>query len=121
MATATKPRHEVAEGWIRARYGHSLPGRINHSLATPPEFLFHGTAPQTVAIVGTEGLRPRQRQFVHLSADQETALAVGKRKASAPTVLTVAALRAASAGVRFYEGSEKVWLADEVPPEFLSW
>jgi len=60
------------------------------------------------------------RQYVHLSLDTETALAVGRRKAAAPVLLHVDAARAASGGIRFYLGNEKVWLADAVPARYLS-
>ena len=60
------------------------------------------------------------RQYVHLSLDTETALTVGRRKAAAPVLLHVDAARAASEGIRFYLGNEKVWLADAVPARYLS-
>ena len=59
------------------------------------------------------------RQYVHLSLDLETAVAVGRRKSNDPIIITVRAEDAWNAGVVFYEGNEKVWLADLVPPEFL--
>ncbi len=117
---AAKQRHEIREGRIRALYGHSLPGRIGRTPATPPAVLFHGTSPAAVALIRSEGLRPMGRQYVHLSADVETARAVGGRKSSGPVLLTVAAAEAAAAGVVFYFGNERVWLADVVPAEFIT-
>jgi putative RNA 2'-phosphotransferase len=60
-----------------------------------------------------------RRQFVHLSTDVTTAEQVGGRKAAAPVVLRVDAVRAAGAGVAFYRGNDIVWLADVVPGHFL--
>jgi putative RNA 2'-phosphotransferase len=59
------------------------------------------------------------RQYVHLSSDRETAMAVGKRKSPDPKILLVAAQRASGEGIAFYSGNEKVWLADQVPPEYI--
>ncbi len=60
------------------------------------------------------------RQYVHLSTDQDTAAAVGRRKFFPdPIILMVRAEDAWKAGVAFYAGNEKVWLADRVPPEFI--
>jgi putative RNA 2'-phosphotransferase len=62
---------------------------------------------------------PMGRQYVHLSVDEATAVEVGRRKAGKPNIIIVMALEAHEKGIRFYEGNEKVWLADLVPPEFI--
>lgn len=62
---------------------------------------------------------PRSRQYVHLSADTQTALMVGKRRDNAPVLLRINALEAWKNGVTFYIGHEKVWLADAVPPAYI--
>src|SRR5215831_1573428 len=46
----------------------------------PPTILFHGTSSRFIKQIKHEGLKPRERQYVHLSVDQETALLVAKRK-----------------------------------------
>jgi putative RNA 2'-phosphotransferase len=119
LAAATKRRHELDGDRIRALYGHSLPGRIAKRSAAPPARLFHGTAPETWVVIEVDGLLPMRRQFVHLSVDRETATLVGRRKSATPVVLTIDAAAAASAGTRFYQGNELVWLADSVPARFI--
>jgi putative RNA 2'-phosphotransferase len=59
------------------------------------------------------------RQYVHLSAEREDAITVGRRKSSDPVILVVKAQEAWKAGVAFYAGNEKVWLADHVPSVYL--
>jgi putative RNA 2'-phosphotransferase len=120
IETSTKRRHEIKDGRIRAIYGHSLPGKLKRTPATPPSVLFHGTAPDVVSIIKSSGLLPMGRQYVHLSVDVATAVEVGRRKASRPMVLRVLAADAHAHGIRFYEGNEKVWLADHVPSEFIA-
>ncbi|MDE9364784.1 RNA 2'-phosphotransferase [Luteipulveratus sp. YIM 133132] len=120
VATAPKQRHEIRDGRIRALYGHSLPGRIELVRQEPPQVLFHGTAPVTVEAIRRDGLRPMARQYVHLSVDIEMAQAVGARKDAAPVLLRVAAGDAAAAGVPFYLGNARVWLADGVPARFIT-
>jgi putative RNA 2'-phosphotransferase len=120
VASATKRRHELDGGRIRALYGHSVPGRIQRRPAGPPAHLFHGTAPGTWAEIQADGLRPMGRQFVHLSVDRETATMVGRRKSASPVLLMIDAPAAAAAGTTFYEGNELVWLADSVPPRFIA-
>ena len=70
-------------------------------------------------LIMQSGLKPMNRQYVHLSMDVETAVQVGSRKAPKPIILTVNAKEAYQAGVPFYEGHDLVWLADAIPPQFI--
>ncbi|MCG6156003.1 RNA 2'-phosphotransferase [Rubinisphaera margarita] len=119
IATSAKRRHEIDGDRIRALYGHSLEGKLKKIPATPPEVLFHGTNPAVLPQIETTGLLPMARQYVHLSVDEETAREVGRRKCRKPTILRIRTRDAEAAGVHFYEGNGKVWLADAVPPEFI--
>jgi putative RNA 2'-phosphotransferase len=119
IAAADKQRHEIRGGKIRALYGHSIPGKLSRTPGVPPDVLFHGTSPSFLPAIRTSGLLPMARQYVHLSVDVDTALAVGKRKSKTPTILRVQAKQANETGVQFYIGNEKVWLVDRVPPEFI--
>jgi putative RNA 2'-phosphotransferase len=116
---SSKRRHEIKDGRIRALYGHSLVGKLKQTPATPPSVLYHGTAPNVVSLIKSSGLLPMGRQYVHLSVDEATAVEVGQRKAKKPAIVRVLAAQAHAHGIRFYEGNEKVWLADHVPSEFL--
>ncbi len=119
MAQADKQRFEKRDGKIRAFYGHSMPDKIQKPAAQPPSVLFHGTMPEKVEIILREGLKSMNRQYVHLSSDQETAQKVGARYSRTPVILEIRAAEAHEAGIAFYPGNEDVWLADAVPPEFI--
>jgi putative RNA 2'-phosphotransferase len=119
IANSAKQRHEIVGDRIRALYGHSLPGRLTHEPAPPPELLYHGTGPEAAERILLEGLKPMNRQYVHLSPGRDVAIEVGRRKAAAPVILHVAAAEAAIAGIQFYRGNVHVWLADEVPARFI--
>jgi len=119
ISGSSKQRHEIKDGKIRALYGHSIAGKLKKVPASPPDILFHGTSPDVLPRIQESGLLPMERQYVHLSTDEAKALAVGKRKAKTPVLLHVLAQEAAANGVRFYEGNENVWLADEIPPRFI--
>ncbi len=122
-----KRRFEVQEGRIRARYGHSLAQPVVYEPCEPPIVLYHGTSPAALDAIRREGLRPMERQYVHLSPDVETALRVGARHDEAPdgflsggpVVLTVRAAEAHAAGIEFYRADDAVYLARCVPAEFL--
>ena len=119
LAHATKRRFEMTDGRIRALYGHSVPGGVVKAPVVPPPVLFHGTTPEALAAIESEGLSPMGRQLVHLSLDRGTALSVGRRRSPQPVVLSVDAAAAARAGVRFYAGNDDVWLADAIPARFV--
>jgi putative RNA 2'-phosphotransferase len=103
---------------IRASQGHSVPVELGLEPREPPEVLYHGTAERNLESIRREGLRPGRRTHVHLSADEATALAVGRRHGR-PVVLRVAAGRMHRAGHAFYRSDNGVWLTAAVPPDGL--
>ena len=120
MRQPGKQRFELREGRIRALYGHSISNKIEKEASEPPPHLYHGTAPRTAEVILREGLQPMNRQYVHLSADEETAYEVGRRKAAQPVILIVDAACAHRDGHRFFHGNETIWLADHIPPAYIA-
>ena len=88
--------------------------------ATPPAILYHGTAPAIVPTILRDGLKPMSRQYVHLSADMDTAYKVGKRRTPTPAILKVKAQHAHDAGISFYASHDEVWLADAIPGRHIA-
>lgn len=119
IESSDKRRFELLDGRIRALYGHSLPGRLKKVPAEPPAILNHGTTHSALRLIRTDGLKPMGRQYVHLSVDRDTALKVAKRKHGESAVLEIATLAAWKDGVRFYQGNNKVWLADHIPVMYI--
>ena len=103
---------------IRANQGHSVDVDLQLVPSLPPALLYHGTGHQTAPIILREGLDKQRRHHVHLSADTETARAVGSRHGR-PVIFTVLTAQMADAGHLFYRSDNGVWLTDHVPPEFL--
>jgi putative RNA 2'-phosphotransferase len=120
VTTSDKQRFELSAGneKIRARQGHSVPVQGDWPIASPPDFLFHGTAPQFLAPIFREGLRSGRRHHVHLSSTIEAAAAVGRRR-GAPVVLEVDAGKMVGDSFVFRLSSNGVWLTEHVPPEYL--
>lgn len=120
--TSDKKRFSISEDGlrIRAAQGHSTKRvTIAYPETVPPEFLYHGTATRFLESILKEGLRPGERHHVHLSQDAQTAIAVGQRYGK-PVVLKIEALRMHQQGFKFFLADNGVWLADQVPPEFLT-
>jgi putative RNA 2'-phosphotransferase len=103
---------------IRANQGHSLAINLGLSSCQPPSELFHGTATRSLASIRSQGLVSGQRQHVHLTADQSTAIKIGQRHGQ-PTVLKVAAEAMYLAGFEFFVSENGVWLTDTVPPRYI--
>ena len=104
---------------IRASQGHSLEVALGYEASTPPEVLFHGTVERFLPAILEQGLRPGRRHAVHLSADEETARAVGSRRGR-PVVLRVDAAGLAATGAAFSRSANGIWLVAAVPPTFLA-
>ena len=103
---------------IRARQGHSVKVDLGYKPAKPPVILYHGTAEKNRASIFDKGLNKMKRHHVHLSADKETAIAVGRRHGM-PLLLVVRAEEMVRHGWEFYQTTNGVWLVDKVPAPFL--
>jgi len=103
---------------IRASQGHSIDVELDLPAKEPPAFLYHGTGEKSVDSILKTGLVKGNRNHVHLSADNETAMQVGKRKGK-PKVLIIAAAQMCREGFTFYLSDNQVWLTDNVPPDYL--
>lgn len=113
-----KRRFEMKNGRVRARYGHSFPIDLGLDPVDPPEYLYYATAPEQMRDILTNGLRPAERQYVHLSLTGEIASDVAKRRTDKPVVFRIHAKKAAGAGVVFYDRAPVV-LTTGVPCEFI--
>jgi putative RNA 2'-phosphotransferase len=119
ISSSDKRRFELREGKVRATYGHSFPVDLEPQSGDPPPHLYHGTARDLAETILREGLKPRGRTYVHLSASIEEAIAVGKRRDPSPSILVVDSQAAHASGILFYP-SGPLYLAGEIPPRFLS-
>jgi len=84
----------------------------------PPDILYHGTSPKFVKSIMNHGLLKMNRQYVHLSIDLDTAIETGKRKDRNPIIIKVDSKIAYDEGILFYKGSDKVWLSENLLPNF---
>lgn len=116
-----KKRFIISEDglYIRANQGHSISIDLDLEPTEPPYFLYHGTADRFLSSIMEKGLEPRQRQYVHLSKDIQTALKVGQRHGK-PVVLTIEAKKMCEHGHEFFLSENGVWLTKKVPAQFLS-
>ncbi len=125
----------VLAGGVGARMGASVPKQllriagktvIEHTIAAldaSPEIdelvvMMEPHHLEAIDAIRRDGLYPMRRLHVHLSADEATAVEVGRRHGK-PAVLLVRAAALAAAGQRFYRSENGVWLTAAVAPEFI--
>lgn len=113
-----KQRFAMERDKIRANQGHSVEVDLALEAVSPPPLLYHGTATRYHDPILATGLIKMSRQHVHLSADVETALAVGKRHGK-PLVFVVDTMSMSRDRLVFYQAANGVWLTDHVPPKYL--
>lgn len=104
---------------IRANQGHSIKVDVELEERTPPARLYHGTARKFLPSIEERGLIAKNRLYVHLSFDVETAISVGKRHGE-PVVLQINAEEMCEKQHIFYRSVNHVWLTESVPREFIT-
>ena len=116
----TKERFEFSEdkSSVRALYGHTIDVNLGLEPTIPPPVLYHGTAEKYIDSIMKEGLRPRKRNFVHLSETMDMAKQVGTRHGS-PVVLSIDIEAMIRAGYKFYKAQNGIWLTEDILPKFL--
>lgn len=119
IAESDKKRFELEDGRIRATYGHSFSAKIEFKESAPPAMLFHGTSHAAYKQICKEGLKPMNRQYVHLSEDIATAEKVGMRHDRNPVILAVDAAKMHSDGFKFFHSAnDGTWMCEKVPIKY---
>ena len=103
---------------IRANQGHSIPVDVELEKMKPPKYLYHGTGEKYRESIDLQGLIPKSRLYVHLSADIETAEKVGSRHGK-PVVYRVSSGLMHKNGFDFYKSVNGVWLTAKVPAQYI--
>jgi putative RNA 2'-phosphotransferase len=119
VTDSQKKRFELQENKVRATYGHSFPVDLSEETMEPPDNLYYGTARDLAQSMLRNGLKPRDRQYVHLSGSVEEAESVARRHDPAPAVIIVDARGAHGEGIRFHQ-TGPLFLVENVPAKFLS-
>jgi putative RNA 2'-phosphotransferase len=121
VATSDKQRFALSpdRSMIRANQGHSVQVDLALPPSLPPDILYHGTVERYLPSIREHGLLKGERQHVHLSATQDLAVIVAKRRGG-PHVLAADARGMHAVGFVFYRSENGVWLTEHVPAEFLT-
>jgi len=121
ISLSEKKRFEISGDRIRATYGHSFDSKIEFKPVEPPEFLYHGTSERAWESIKQEGLKPMNRQYVHLSSDKDTAEKVGQRHDKKQVIiLTVNSGQMYKDGFKFFHSAnDGTWMCESVPTKYI--
>lgn len=103
---------------IRCNQGHSMQVDVGLEESKPPDVLWHGTSEKYEKYIEKEGLIPKTRLYVHLSASAKNAHSVGSRHGK-PIVYEIDAKHMFLEGFIFYKAVNDVWQTKHVPARFL--
>lgn len=120
VATNDKQRFSLSDDGmrIRAAQGHSIDVDLRLAIKIPPSVLYHGTVEKFLVAIRKQGLLPKTRGDVHLSATRETAEEVGARRGTA-VVLVVETHALLRDGYQFRRSANGVWLIPRVPSKYI--
>jgi len=114
-----KGRFEIRNNMIRARYGHTIPVKINYSEDNKITILYHGTSSTKLKSILKTGIKPMKRIWVHLTTNMEDALSVAKRHRGEPVILTVNANCLRSKGIKVFKATNTIYLVKHVPVDCI--
>lgn len=109
-----KNRYEIHNNKVRAKYGHSIDVKIENRAENPPKLLYHGTPKSNIESIRENGLKPMNRNEVHLADNKEDARKVGKRHSEKIVILQV---KSNSLDNVLHKRNESIYTIIEVPPE----
>lgn len=121
IMTDNKQRYSYSEdrAKIRANQGHSIKVDLNLVETKPPKTLYHGTVDKFLSNIKKQGLLKMNREYVHLSAELDTANDVGSRRGKS-VILVINAEKMVKDGYKFYLSKNNVWLIESVPAQYIS-
>lgn len=122
VSNSDKKRFQISDDGklIRAVQSHSTTSvDITLNKLKPPTYLYHGTAQRFIDSIKEQGLISKDRQYVHLTENRDTALTVGARYGK-PEILVIDALKMHDSGFEFFQAENGVWLSKHVPIEFIA-
>lgn len=112
---------DVEKKKIRATYGHT----INVDLSDLPyddipETLYYPVSKEEVDVVLTNGIKPTDRKFVHLSYSYEDAFVAGKHRTDNVIILAVSTRCCEKKGIRIHRAAKTVFITSNIPSECIT-
>jgi len=119
VAFDPKGRFEIKGNRIRARYGHTLPVKVEPLPGPIPERLYHGTPIENLRSILREGIKKMKRNKVHLANSFDSAVEVGARRSNIVVVFEIDSSCLLREGFKVEKASNIIFIVDYVPPKCI--
>ncbi|MHB8634510.1 MAG: RNA 2'-phosphotransferase [Thermoplasmatota archaeon] len=119
VETDDKGRYQIDGGMIRATYAHSVNVNLDDLPEAQVDTLYFPVSEEELDLVLESGLRPSDRNMIHLSATPDKAYSAGRVHNPDPILLEVDVKRASDAGNFIFRAGKTVYVTEAVEPEFL--
>ncbi|MGB0653205.1 MAG: RNA 2'-phosphotransferase [Thermoplasmatota archaeon] len=118
--TDEKGRYQIDGGMVRATYAHSVDVNLDDLPEAEVETLYFPVSEEELDILLETGLRPTDRNMIHLSSTPQKAYSAGRVHMPDPIILEIDVADATNQGNYIYRAGRSVYVTDAVEPEFLS-
>lgn len=115
-----KGRYQIDGGMLRATYAHSVKVNLDDLPECTLETLYFPVSEEEMDLVLEAGLRPSDRDKIHLSATPDKAYSAGRVHIADPLLLEIDVKKASDAGNFIFRAGKSVYITDAVEPEHLS-
>lgn len=119
VETDEKGRYQIDGGMVRATYAHSVDVNLDDLPEATVDQLYFPVAEEELDMVLDTGLRPSDRNMIHLSATPEKAYSAGRVHMREPIILEVDVAKATGRGDFIYRAGKSVYITDAVEPECI--
>jgi putative RNA 2'-phosphotransferase len=120
VSTDPKGRFEVNNHNIRASYGHSIDSiRLEENNRVVPDNLYHGTSESNIESIKKQGLKPMNRQEVHLTDDKQEAIKIASRHSNNNILLKIDAEAMMNNNHDIVKRADIIYTTEFVPPKYI--
>lgn len=119
VETDDKGRYQIDGGMVRATYAHSVPVNLDDLPECHLDQLYFPVAEEELDMVLESGLRPADRNMIHLSGTPEKAFSAGRVHMPEPILLEVDVKGSSKAGNFIFRAGKDVYVTEAVEPEFV--
>jgi putative RNA 2'-phosphotransferase len=120
VETDEKGRYQIDGGMVRATYAHSVNVNLDDLPEANVDKLYFPVSEEEMDLVLESGLRPSDRNMIHLSATPDKAYSAGRVHIADPLLLEIDVKKASDAGNFIFRAGKSVYVTDAVEPEVLS-
>jgi putative RNA 2'-phosphotransferase len=120
VETDEKGRYQIDGGMIRATYAHSVNVNLDDLPEAQVDTLYFPVSEEEQDMVLEAGLRPSDRNMIHLSATPEKAYSAGRVHIADPLLLQIDVKKASDAGNFIFRAGKTVYVTEAVEAEHLS-